>query len=322
MPGLFGNKNGRLLGIDIGATSIRLVELSRCGTGLRLDAYAIEPLPPGVVVERNLLDTQGAAQVLSRLLLKAGTALKEGASAVGGAAVISKTLELESGLGEADTQAAIMLEAEQYIPYPLEDVAIDFEVLACPALEPGRVSVLLAACRKADVQAREALLALAGLRARVVESETDALERALARLDGVNDPGVVAVVDAGISTTTLSLVREGRIVQVRELLLGAFPQGGAAVEDFQLELSQQVSRALQAFMALDQATAVEHLVLTGEMAAYPGLVQGVGQTLGLPALVANPFHDMALGDQVDACALATDAPALMVACGLAMRSFD
>jgi len=352
--GLFTKKANTLLGIDISSTSVKLLELSRSGSRYRVESYAVEPLPANSVVEKNIAELEGVGQALSRLLTKAKTGVKSAAVAVSGSAVITKSIEMDGGLSDDELENQLKIEADQYIPYPLEEVAIDFEVQGPAARSPGRVEVLLAACRKENVEIREAALALAGLTAKIVDVEAYALERSyglLAPQLGVgHDELTVALVDIGATMTTLSVLHNGRTIYTREQLFGgrqlteeiqrryglsmeeaglAKKQGGLpddydseVLQPFKEAVVQQVSRSLQFFFAAGQFHDVDYILLAGGTASIPGLDRLIQQKIGTQTLVANPFADMALSSKVNAGALASDAPSLMIACGLALRSFD
>ncbi|POA18134.1 pilus assembly protein PilM [Pseudomonas sp. FW300-N1A1] len=354
MPGLFNKKRRRLLGIDISSTSLRLVELSRSGTRYCVEASGMELLPAGAVVEKNIveLDTVGAA--LSRLLQRTRSDVRNAAVAVSGSAVITKVIELDAGLSVDEMECQLKLDADQYIPYPLDEVAIDFDVQGAARHSPERVEVLLAACRKESIELREAALALAGLTAKVVDIEAFALERVygllVPQLAGLRGRSIVALVDIGDTMTTLNVLLNGRVIYTREQLFGgrqltediqrrygvsveqamlAKRQGGLpenyareVLQPFCETLVQQVSRSLQFFFATGQYRAIDHIVLAGGTASIDGLGRMVEQRLETPTLVVNPFVGMTLGRKVNAAALAADAPALMIACGLALRSFD
>ncbi|WP_120994758.1 pilus assembly protein PilM [Stutzerimonas urumqiensis] len=353
MLGLFTKKANTLLGIDISSTSVKLLELSRTGNRYRVEAYAVEPLPPNSVVEKNISDMEGVGQALSRVVAKAKTGVKSAAVAVAGSAVITKTIEMEAGLTDDELENQLRIEADQYIPYPLEEVAIDFEVQGLSARNADRAEVLLAACRRENVEVREGALALAGLTAKVVDVEAYALERAYGLLEAQLGGGselTVAIVDVGATMTTLSVLHAGRTIYTREQLFGgrqlteeiqrryglsveeaglAKKQGGLpddydseVLQPFREAVVQQVSRSLQFFFAAGQFNDVDYILLAGGTASIPGLDRLIQQKLGTQTLVANPFADMALSNKVNAGALASDAPALMIACGLAMRSFD
>jgi len=352
--GLFTKKANTLLGIDISSTSVKLLELSRSGSRYRVEAYAVEPLPANAVVEKNIAELEGVGQALQRVVAKAKTGCKSAVVAVSGSAVITKIIEMDAGLSDEELENQLKIEADQYIPYPLEEVAIDFEVQGPAPRSPGRAEVLLAACRKENVEIREAALALAGLTAKVVDVEAYALERSYGllapQLGAAHGELTVAVVDIGATMTTLSVLHNGRTIYTREQLFGgrqlteeiqrryglsqeeaglAKKQGGLP-DDYDSEVLlpfkeavvQQVSRSLQFFFAAGQFHDVDCILLAGGTASIPGLDHMIQLKIGTQTLVANPFADMALSSKVNAGALASDAPALMIACGLALRSFD
>src|SRR5690606_2295075 len=169
--GLLKKKSNTLLGIDISSTTVKLLELSRTGNRYKVEAYAVEPLPPGAVAEKNIVELEAVGQTLEKVLARSRTPLKQAAVAVAGSAVITKIIEMDAGLDDNEMEEQIALEADQYIPYPLDEVAIDFEVQGVAPRNPDRVEVLLAACRRENVDIREAALALAGIDVKVVEVE-------------------------------------------------------------------------------------------------------------------------------------------------------
>ena len=354
MLGLFNKKANTLLGIDISSTSVKLIELSRSGRRYKVEAYAVEPLPPNAVVEKNIAELDGVGQALSRVLVKARTSAKHAAVAVAGSAVITKTIEMEAGLTDDELENQLKIEADQYIPYPLEEVAIDFEVQGPTARNSERVDVLLAACRKENVEVREAALSVAGLTAKVVDVEAYALERAyglvVQQLGSDRDDLTVAIIDIGATMMTLSVLHNGKTLYSRESMFGGrqlteeiqrryglsveeaglAKKAGGLPDDYDAEVLQpfkeavvqQVSRSLQFFFASGQFNDVDFILLAGGTASIPDLDRLIQQKIGTTTLVANPFAEMALGSKVNAGSLASDAPALMIACGLAMRSFD
>ncbi|NLD13560.1 MAG: pilus assembly protein PilM [Gammaproteobacteria bacterium] len=353
MLGLLKKKSNTMLGIDVSSTSAKLIELSRSGAGYKVEAFAVEPLPPNAISDRNIAELELVGQVLAKLVSKARTSVKDAAVAVSGSAVITKQILMERGLNEEELETQLRLEADQYIPYPIDEVALDFEVLG-PSSTPDRDIVLLAACRKENVEIREAALALAGLKAKVVEVEAYALERAFSlvaeQLGGRGEDLTVAVVDIGATTMTLSIMHKGETVYTREQMFGgkqltdeiqrryglSYEEAGLAkkrgglpddyvqevLEPFKETVAQQISRALQFFFASGQLTEVDYILLAGGSSAISGLDTMVQRVIGTETVIANPFANMAVDSKVNVEALASDAPALMIACGLAMRSFD
>src|SRR5690606_24017654 len=238
-------------------------------------------LPPGAVAEKNIVELEAVGQTLEKVLARSRTPLKQAAVAVAGSAVITKIIEMDAGLDDNEMEEQIALEADQYIPYPLDEVAIDFEVQGVAPRNPDRVEVLLAACRRENVDIREAALALAGIDVKVVEVEAYAMERAcelvIDQLDGNAEDMTIAVIDIGATMMTLSVLSGGRTIYTREQLFGgkqltdeiqrryglsqeeaglAKKQGGLP-DDYEAEVLrpfkeavvQQVSRSLQFFFA-------------------------------------------------------------------------
>jgi type IV pilus assembly protein PilM len=352
--GLLKKKSETLLGLDISSTSVKLLELSKTSGRYRVEAYAVEPLPPNAVVEKNISDVEGVGEAIKRLVNRAKASSKLAAVAVAGSAVITKTIEMDSSLNDDELENQITVEADQYIPYPLDEVAIDFEVQGLSPRNPEQVEVLLAACRKENVELREAALDLGGLKARVVDIEAHAMKRAFelikSQLGANTDDLVVAIIDIGATMTTLSVLAEDRSIYTREQLFGgkqlteeiqrryslSFEEAGLAkkqgglpddyeaevLQPFKEAVLQQVTRSLQFFFSSSQYDDVDYIVLAGGTASIDGLAEMIENKLGTPTVIANPFVDMSLASKVDANALANDAPAMMIACGLAMRSFD
>ncbi|EAZ99385.1 pilus assembly protein PilM [Marinobacter sp. ELB17] len=354
MFGSFGKKSSAVLGLDISSSSVKLLELSKQGDRFRVESYAVEPLPANAVVEKNITDVEAVGDVIKRVVSKSRSGVKQVAVAVSGSAVITKVIQMDGGINDFEMEDQIALEADQYIPYPLDEVAIDFEVQGPSEANPDKVDVLIAACRKENVDVRQDALNIAGLTTKVVDVEAYALERAYqlieSQLNSHGDDLVVAIMDVGATMATLSVIVEGKTVYTREQVFGgkqlteeiqrryglsleeaglAKKQGGLP-DDYEAEVLspfreavvQQVARAMQFFFGASQYNSVDYVVLAGGTSAIPGLVDMVEEKTGRPTLVANPFADMAVSSRVNASALSNDAPSLMIACGLAMRSFD
>lgn len=354
MFGLFKGKSNVLLGLDISSTSVKLLELSKNGDRYRVEAYAVEPLPPNAVVEKNISDVEGVGEAIKRVISRSKAQSRQAAVAVAGSAVITKTIEMDAALTDEDMENQITVEADQYIPYPLDEVAIDFEVQGLSERNPEQVEVLLAACRRENVEMREAALQLGSLKPVVVDIEAHAMKRAFElikpQLGSKSQDMVVAIIDIGATMTTLSVLADDRSIYTREQLFGgkqlteeiqrryslSFEEAGLAkkqgglpddyeeevLQPFKEAVLQQVTRSLQFFFSSSQYDDVDYIVIAGGTASIDGLDDMIENKLGTPTLIANPFVDMSLANKVDANALANDAPAMMIACGLAMRSFD
>ena len=351
--GLIPKSQSPLIGVDISSTAVKLLQLSRSGNRYRVEHYAVEPLPPNAVVEKNIVEVEAVGEAIRRAVTRSGTKARNAAAAVAGSAVITKIIPMPADLDENDMEAQVELEAVNYIPYPIEEVNLDFEVLGPMPNNPDSVQVLLAASRSENVELRQSALELGGLTAKVMDVEAFAVENAFALLADdlpTGRDGVVALVDIGASMTTLNVLRAGRSLYSREQLFGgkqltdevmrrygltyeeagqAKRQGGLpetyefeVLEPFKEAGVQQISRLLQFFYAGSEYNRVDQIVLAGGCASILGLSEMVEEQLGVPTQVANPLAQMTLGPRVQAHALAQDAPALMIATGLALRSFD
>jgi len=344
-----------MLGLDISSTSVKLLELSRSGGKYRGESYGVEPLPENAVVEKNISDVEGVGEAIQRLIERSKTKVKLAAVAVAGSAVITRTIEMPANLSEDEMETNLRTEADQYIPYPLEEVALDFEVQGPSPRSEDQVEVLLAACRRENVEMRQAALELGGLKAKVVDIEAHCMQRAfeLVREQFTGEGGedqIIAIIDIGATMTTLSVLTNSGTPYTREQLFGgkqlteeiqrryslsveeaglAKKQGGLpddygteVLQPFKEAVVQQVTRSLQFFYSSSAFDDVDHIILAGGTASIDGLADMVAAKLGTPTSTANPFVNMTLSSKVNEVNLNNDAPALMIACGLAMRSFD
>lgn len=351
LRGFGAAKTSQVLGIDISSTTVKLLELSQSGDRYRVESYAVAPLPPEAVVEKNVNQVEIVGGLIRELVNRSKTRAQHAVAAVAGSAVIIKTIPMPAGLSGEDLEAQLTVEADQYIPYPVEEVALDFEELGPVVGRDDQVNVLLAACRQETIESRVEAIEVAGLTPAVMDVEIFAMERALALLHTqmpMAHPETIAMVDIGASMTTLSVYAGGDSVYTREQLFGgkqltdeimnrydlsfeaagrAKKQGGLpedyereVLEPFREAVVQQVSRSLQFFFSSSEYNELDCIVLCGGVAAIAGLAEIIEERLSTPTIVANPFADMSVGSRVNAQALAKDAPAMMVACGLAMRS--
>jgi len=346
-------KTTPVLGLDVSSTTVKLLELSFTGDRYRVESYAVSSLPQDAVIEKNVNDVDGVANAIRSVVAQSRTKLKTVAAAVAGSSVITKLIDMPQGLSEDEMETQLTLEADQYIPYPLEEVAIDFEVQGPSPERDNMVEVLLAACRRETIDTRVEAIESAELIPRIMDVEAYAMERAFSlirhQLD-LEEESTVAVVDIGATMTTLSVLNNGQTIYTREQLFGgkqltdeimrryglpleeaglAKKQGGLpddyepeVLEPFKDAVVQQVARSLQFFFSSSQYNDVDYIILAGGVASMEGLAELVQEKLGTPATVANPFANMSVSPKVNAVALSSDAPAMMIACGLALRSFN
>lgn len=354
MLGLFGKRKAtQVLGLDISSTTVKLLELSYSGGRYRVESYGVSSLPQDAVVEKGVNDVDGVSNAIRTVVSQSRTKLKNVAAAVAGSSVITKLIDMPEGLSEDDMEIQLTLEADQYIPYPLEEVAIDFEIQGPSPEKDNQVEVLLAACRRETIESRVEAIEGADLTPKIMDVEAYAMERAFSVLRGqlnLDEDSTVAIVDVGATMTTLSVLNDGLTIYTREQLFGgkqltdeimrryglpleeaglAKKQGGLpddyepeVLEPFKDAVVQQVARSLQFFFSSSQYNDVDHIILAGGVSSMDGLEELVQDKLGTPTSVANPFEQMSISSRVNAVALSSDAPAMMIACGLALRSFD
>jgi len=352
--GLIGKRKGtQVLGLDISSTTVKLLELSYAGGKYRVESYAVSSLPQDAVIEKNVNDVEGVSNAVRTVVAQSRTKIKNVAAAVAGSSVITKMIDMPDGLSDDDMEMQLTLEADQYIPYPLEEVAIDFEVQGTSPESENQVEVLLAACRRETIDSRVQAIEGSELVAKIMDVEAYAMERAYFLLQNqldLDEDSTVAVVDIGATMTTLSVLNRGQTIYTREQLFGgkqltdeimrryglpleeaglAKKQGGLpddyepeVLEPFKEAVVQQVARSLQFFFSSSAYNDVDHIILAGGVASMEGLEELVQDKLGTPTAVANPFGQMSVSSRVNAVALSSDAPAMMIACGLALRSFD
>jgi type IV pilus assembly protein PilM len=348
-------KKPPLIGLDISSTSVKLIELSKTGSTYRIEGIAVEPLPANAIVEKNVAEVESVGESIKRALAKSKIKSKNVAIAVAGSSVITKKITMPASLSEEEMEGQIQLEADQYIPYPLEEVNLDFQILGISEDNPETVDVLLAACRSENVDDRVAAVELAGLTAKIVDIEAYTVETVFSVMAAqLPDEGVdktVAIVDIGATMTSLSVIHNHKIVYTREQNFGgkqlteeimrryglsyeeaglAKRQGGLpdnyepeVLEPFKETTAQQVSRFLQFFYSAGGTiTDIDHLILAGGTACLPNLAELAESHIGTPTSIANPFANMSSSSRVNKANLEADAPSFLIAAGLAIRGAE
>jgi len=350
----FNQKQNAVLGIDISTAAVKLLELSKVGARYRVESYAVAPLPQDAVIDKNIANVDIIGDAIKIAVKQSGTKLKQASVAVAGSAVMTKIITMPASLVGDDMEEQIMVEADQYVPYSLDEVNLDFEVQGENENNPEMVNVLLAASRRENVDDRVDALTRAGLKARVVDVEAFAMENAFKLLaDQLPDSiegQTVAIADIGATMATLNVLHDCRTVYTREQGFGgkqlteeiqrryglSYEEAGLAkrhgglpdnyttdvLEPFKRAMVQQIARSLQFFVSSSANRGIDSIILAGGCASIPGIAKLAEQSLGVPAYVANPFINMALSTRVKPQTLSNDAPAMMIACGLALRSFD
>ena len=350
----FNRGQSAVIGIDISSAAIKILELSRSNARYRVEGYAVAALPPDTVVDKNIVDTDVIAEAIKKAIKQSGIKTKLACVAVAGSSVMSKVISMPASLTEEEMEEQIMIEADQYVSYSLDEVNLDFEIQGETEDNPDMVDVLLAASRQENIEERVEALEKAGLKAHIVDVEAFAMENAFSLLldqlpQNIEDQ-TIAIADIGATLSTLNIIHGGRTIYTREQPFGgkqlteeiqrryglsyeeaglAKRQGGLpdnyitdVLEPFKKAMVQQIARSLQIFVSSSSNRAVDSIVLAGGCSSITGLEKLVEQQLGISAYIANPFINMALSNKVRPQNLSNDAPSMMIACGLALRSFD
>ena len=352
---IFNPKARSLIGLDISSSAVKMVELGSDGkSGYRVERYAIEVLPRDAVADGNIVNLEATAEAIRRAWKRLATSTRSVAIALPTSHVITKKIIVAAGLREQELELQVESEANQYIPFALEEVNLDFQIVGPAPSSPDEIEVLIAASRKEKVEDRVAVVESAGLKAVVMDVESYA---ALAAFDLISKQlpeggkgQVIALVDIGANVMSLTVLRDGQQLYGREQAFGVnqltqdvarlfgmtfeeaetekrrnnLPDNyeSEVLQPFVESMALEVSRALQFFFTSTQFNQVSHIVLSGGCAVLPGADEAVASRTQINTVVANPFADMLLSERVKAKNLLQDAPSLVVACGLALRRFD
>ncbi len=351
---LINRKKPVILGLDISSTTVKLLELGKEGNNYRVESLAIEPLPDNAVSEKSIQDAEAVGETIEKAVKRSGTKVKNAAVAVAGSAVITKIITMPADLSDSELETQIQLEADQYIPYPLEEINLDFEVMGPTENNPETVDVLLAASRSENIEMRSAALEIGGLKPKIMDVEAYTIEHSSSliaeQMEGGSEDKIIAVVDIGATMTSLNVIENGRLIYTREQSFGgkqlteeimrryglSYDEAGRlkkagglpdnyipeVLEPFKETIAQQVSRFLQFFYTAGQHNEVDLIALAGGCASIPGIDELIENHLETSTVISNPFANMTLSPKVNPQSLSNDAPSLMIACGLAMRSFD
>ena len=352
---LLGTRKRPLLGLDITTSSVKLIELAPAGKSYRVESYAAEATPPNAINEKSIVDVDAVGDAVRKVVKRSGTRCREAAVAIAGDAVITKVIQLPINLGENELEGQVEIQADQYIPFPMEEVSYDFEVIGPSEADPDMLDVLLVATRSENVDQRRAAVEAGGLEPRVVDVEAFALENACELMrhqmpDGGLDQQV-ALVDFGAANTTFSVLQNMRVIYTRDFAFGgqqlteeimrtyglsleeagrSKKEGGLpsnyspeVLDPFIDDMTQQVSRSLQFFLASGGGREQpDQILVCGGCANIPGVADVISSKVGIPTEVGDPLGQMRLSSRAKSMGVRQDAVALLTACGLALRSFD
>ena len=343
-----------MLGLDISSSSVKLVELGRNKSGaLVLERCAMEPLERGWVTDGNIEKFDEVAEAVRRLVKKSGTKAKNVAMALPPSAVITKKIILPGGLSDQELESQVETEANQYIPFPLDEVSLDFCVVGPSSSSNGDLDVLIAASRREKVQDIQGLAEAAGLKPVIVDVESYASRLATSRLiENLPNQGVGAIValfEVGAMTTSMQVIRDDEVLYDRDQAFGGAQltqlivrQYGFSLEEaeskkrsgelpddyessvlrpFVESMVQEIGRALQFFFTSTPHNKVDYIMLAGGSAALPGLTAAVTNQTTFSCALVDPFEGMEMGDGVRLKKMTREAPSYLTSCGLALRRF-
>lgn len=352
---LIGKKSPPLIGLDISTSGVKLVELSQTGKNeFRLERFATESLPRGAVVDGNIENIEQVSEAVLRVWKKSGTKAKHVALGMPPASVITKKIILPAGLSEDQLEVQVESEANQYIPFALDEVSLDFDVIGPAQNAPDDVEVLIAATRKEKVEDRVAVAEAAGLKPLVMDIESyaarAAIDRITAQLPKAGQGQIVSLFQIGSQVTHVSVLLDGQTIYEREQPFGGnqltqdiVRSYGLSFEDaeskkrtgdlpdgFDTELLEpflenaalEITRAIQFFFTSTPYTHIDQIFLAGGCANLPGLVDLVAERTKIATAIVSPFKGMQLAPNVREKQLRAEAPSYLVACGLAMRRLD
>lgn len=343
-----------MVGIDIGSYEVKAILLSKTADGYKILNHACAPVKKGAVNDHDIRDVDAVVECLRQIKRSLPKSVKYAAVAVSGSAVMTKVIYMDASLNEEEMEAQIEIEADNLIPYSLDEVSIDFETLNVNHADPSKVDVLLSACRTENIERRVDAVDSIDLEAKVVDVEGYALGRSaeliLAQLPEGALHKVVAMVDIGANMTTFAVTEEGETTFIREQAFGGeqFTQSiqsfygmsheqaeKAKIEGdlprnymfevlspFQTQLLQQVKRTVQIYCTSSGKDKVDYLVLCGGTSKLEGMANVLTNELGVHTIIADPFQGCLHADDSARNTLQMSISKYMVACGLALRSYS
>lgn len=350
---ILGGSGKSSVGLDIGSHSVKVVELTRSGRGLKLSRYAVVELTPGTVVDGEVVNRDHLVESIRDALAKAGIKTKTVSSAVSGRSVIVRRIPMEK-MTEAQARQAIHWEAEQHIPFRVDEVSIDFKILNEES-SPGQMEVLLVAAKKEGIHLHRSMIQGAGIRTSAVDLEQFALLRAYQHSYHPSDDECVTILNVGSDNTNLVIAKGGIPSFNRDLALGGgrfieaiqrslgldydtaesvlkgnLPEGvsevdvrnavGSVIE----ELSTSVRRSFISFQASGESSRIDKMMISGGCSLMPGLAETLSEHHGLPVESFNVLGDI----QIEGL-LASDEKekksveaVIAVALGLALKALE
>ena len=349
-----------ILGVDISSSAIKLIEMEPSREGFNVIAYGVEPLPEGATFDREIVDVAKIAQVLKSVYKKSGARSRNVAVAVSGSSIISNYIDVPSSLTAKQVEARVKLEADTIIPFPLDEINLDFAVVGQNIANKDHVRVQVVACQRDYVDRRKEVVELAGLNPVVVDIESFAFARAYQTLINFTQnkslensvltakDEIVAIVDIGATQFTFLVLSNQSIIYSVEQPFGgrqltediqrhynltwaeagrAKRKGGldadydeAMLNPFKTLLIEHLARSIQVFYSSTDTNKIDKLVLSGGVSKTDGLRDQVAEAMGIPAEVIDLSKSISVSHLPSSARLTADIPAMMLAFGLALAA--
>jgi len=351
---LFGISSDPIIGIDIASSAVKVMELGKQNDRYVIQNFAIEPLNVGDVVEKNIRNKEAVIKALSKAMAKTKVSSRLGCISIPSSAAISKIIQLEEGISDKEISNEIELEADRYIPYELDDVNLDFEILGSSKIGNNLMDILLVASKKENVRTRVNILESVGMKTKIVDVESLSLERVFNKLIAKDLPDggknkLVGLFDIGATTASLNVFNDLRLIYTKDQ-----PFGGQQLldeiqkrygltlqeailarkyndlpDDYQVDvldpyrakIAQQIARTCQLFLSSSEHNKIDYICLTGGTSNLSGLDDVVQELLHVKIIIVNPFTNLLVADHIPAEILAEESPGLLNCCGLALRNF-
>ncbi len=350
--GLFGRfgKPKETIGLDIGSSAIKLVQLGPGPKGYQLQAWAVVPLPPEAISEGNIKDFPTVVEAIGAAVDKAGVKVKDAAIAVSGRELIVKKVQAQKGMSPKDIADWIQGEAEQHIPFAIDEVFLDWQVVGEAPEGADTMDVMLVAAKRSKVNEYVNVVKEAGLSPVVVDLDSFALENQFELNNPELTQEAVALIDIGASVMKTNVVRGGASLFARDIAFGGNNYSQAIAEQLHMpfekaeaakrgqegdvnpddlapildtvsrDLSLEIQRTFDYFSSTTEAERISRIVLSGGCARLSGIDEYLSSSWGIPVEISKPFQAI----DVDPARFSPDeieasSPMLAVAVGLGIR---
>ena len=349
----FFSKNKPLVGLDIGSSSVKAVELTKSKKGFQLTGFAYETLGPDAVVDGAIMDAPVVAETIKRTFTAGKFKPKSVATGVSGHSVIVKRVVVPAATAD-DVGASIEFDTEQYIPFEISEVNLDYQVVGpgtTPTDDPG-MEVVLVAAKKDKIQNHTNVISLAGRNPELVDIDAFALQNAFEANYTAPANATIALLNIGASLMNINITKGGMPLFIRDVSVGGNQYTDILQKELQLSFQEaedlklgktggseaemvhpllesitdmlimEVQKTFDFFRETYPSETITQVLISGGTSHMAGLAEKIQETFGYPTEVLNPFKSITLGPKVDAARVTSLGPALAVAVGLALRGFD